>query len=51
MVKSKILRKLFGIVLALGGAIILIEIIPVLIWYCILGSLCIFILLVLFKKI
>ena len=51
MGKTRILKRLLGITIALGGAIILIEIIPLWIWYCILGGLCVFFILVLFKRI
>ncbi|MFZ5966324.1 MAG: hypothetical protein ACOYVK_04030 [Bacillota bacterium] len=51
MNKPRLLRKIFGISLALAGAIILIEFIPLWVWYCILGGLCIVFLLLLFKVI
>ncbi|WP_168198261.1 hypothetical protein [Crassaminicella thermophila] len=49
MGKRRLIRKILGILLALGGTIILIEYIPLWIWYCVLGGLCIIFLLLLFK--
>ncbi|WP_190014666.1 hypothetical protein [Geosporobacter subterraneus] len=49
MRRIRIMRRVFGILLALIGAIILIEMIPLWIWYSILGGLCLLFILFLIK--
>ncbi|WP_156782305.1 hypothetical protein [Geosporobacter ferrireducens] len=49
MRKVRIMRRVLGIVLALIGSIIIIEMIPLWAWYSVLGALCLLFFLFLIK--